>query len=350
MTRKLRELMRTRHRSAVAVLVWCVVAGAAGSAQDLKYGAPIPPVHRTMYERGLSFLVAEQKRDGSWDRGVGVTGICVMALLASGEDPNFGAYSVPVRSGVRALLDAQRERTGLIGSTMYEHGFAMLALADCYGAVDERLLRTSGKTARSIGESLELAVRCAVTSQEANPFKAWRYTPDTDDADTSVSGAVLMGLLGARNAGIAVPDSSIDGAVDYFLSQTLKSGQVNYSGEIAMGKSQARSSICALVLSIAKRTDAEEFEAVQRFLTKTWDEPPAMWTAYTEYYRSQALFQANYAQWRRWTRRNTEYLAEIQGDDGRISIPGASHGDAYSTGMALLSAGLNYCFLPIYER
>ena len=61
-----------------------------------------------------------------------------------------------------------------------------------------------------MGESLELAVRAALTSQKKNSLGAWRYTPDSRDADTSVSGAVLVGLLGARNAGIEVPDEAID--------------------------------------------------------------------------------------------------------------------------------------------
>ena len=125
---------------------------------------------------------------------------------------------------------------------------------------------------------------------------------------------------------------------------------VNYAGMGGMGDSHARSAICALVLSIAKRRDLETFKSVKEYVSRTWDQPARNHTAYTLYYRSQALFQVNYPLWRKWTRDNTEFLAELQADDGSIKIPGASHGDAFSTGMALLSAGLNYCFLPIYER
>ena len=274
-----------------------------------------------------------------------------MALLASGEDPNFGEYAEAVRGGVRAILRNQDGETGFIRTGMYEHGFAMLALADAYGAVNDRLLwKGEDEGGRTIGEALELAVRCAVTSQERNPFKAWQYSPDGATADTSAAGAVFMGLLGARNAGIAVPDEAIDGAVEYYVSMTLENGMVNYSGIGGMGDSYARSSICALVLAIAKRRDLEAFEAVREYVTKTWDMPSSMHPAYTEYYRSQALFQVNYPLWRRWTVENTELLADIQSEDGSILIPGAFHGPSYSTGMALLSAGLNYCLLPIYER
>ncbi len=68
----------------------------------------------------------------------------------------------------------------------------MLALAEAYGTVDDRDLWERGQTSasqRSIGAALELAVRCAVTSQKKNPYGGWRYAPDARDADTSVSGA-----------------------------------------------------------------------------------------------------------------------------------------------------------------
>ena len=124
-------------------------------AQDLKYGAPIPAVHRTLFEKGLEYLVKEQWSDGTWESNTGVTGICVMALLASGEDPNFGKYAAAIRSGTRAIIQQQSADTGFIRSGMYEHGFAMLTLADCYGAVDDRLLWKDQTTkGRSIGEAL----------------------------------------------------------------------------------------------------------------------------------------------------------------------------------------------------
>ena len=67
--------------------------------------------------------------------------------------------------------------------------------------MDERGLWPDGKAPRTIGQALELAVRGAVTSQKKNPLGAWRYSPDVRDADTSVSGAVFVGLLGGPERG-----------------------------------------------------------------------------------------------------------------------------------------------------
>ena len=64
---------------------------------------------------------------------------------------------------------------------------------------------------------------------------------------------------------------------------------------------------------------------------------------------AQALFQSDYDAWTRWNKENTRLILDSQATDGSIGN-GAGHGKAYSTGMMLLSAALNYCFLPIYER
>lgn len=320
-------------------------------AQDVRYGSPILPEHREMYERGLAFLLTTQSDNGAWENDCGITGICVMALIASGEDPNFGRYAEPVRNGVRYIIGRQNDRTGFIPSGMYQHGFAMLALADCYGAIDDRLLWQGKEKGRTIGEALELAVRCAVTSQEKNPFGAWRYQADGTDADTSVSGAVLMGLLGARNAGIAVPDTAIDKGLQYFANMTVKGGSVGYAGSMGLGDSNARSSICATCFAVAKRKDMETFAEVRDYVVDLQDGASSQWPCYFRYYVSQALFQSDYQAWQVWTRQNTRELVKVQNENGSLSLGmGGGGGISFQTGMLLLSSALDFTLLPVYER
>jgi len=59
--------------------------------------------------------------------------MALMVLLASGEDPNFGMYSNNVRRALKSIISAQNANTGILGSSMYHHGFAMLGLAEAYG-------------------------------------------------------------------------------------------------------------------------------------------------------------------------------------------------------------------------
>jgi hypothetical protein len=176
-------------------------AGAISQPPNTRIGEAVPRDVRELYEKGLQYLVKTQSENGDWpggQQGPGVTGLGLMVFLASGEDPNFGLYSNNVRRAVRSIISNQDANTGYFGNSMYHHGFAMLGLAEAYGAVDDRHVWPGGKKPRTIGAALELSVRAAITSQKKNPAGAWRYSPDSTDADTSVSGAVLVGLLSPR--------------------------------------------------------------------------------------------------------------------------------------------------------
>jgi hypothetical protein len=305
-----------------------------------------------MYDRGVQYLAKTQTDEGDWhggQQGPGITGMALMAFLASGEDPNFGLYSNHVRKAVRSIIRAQDARTGYIGNSMYNHGFAMLGLAEAYGSVDERSVwPASEQRVRSIGAALELAVRSAVTSQKKNSFGAWRYSPDSDDADTSVSGAVLVGLLAARNAGIDVPDESIDRAIAYYQSMTSNSGQVAYSGVGGGGESLARSSIASLVYSIARRKDLPQHKATLNYLKQHLEQfSSSPYLEYTFYYEAQALFQGDVEAWTNWNKLLVRHLKQQQQPDGSFQ---GQFGPEVATSLSLLALALNFRFLPIYER
>lgn len=316
----------------------------------LRFGGEVPPEVDTIYERGLAFLAKRQGTDGHWQdghNGAGQDGMCLMTFLASGEDPNFGKYAPNVRRAVRAIISSQDATTGYFPNSMYHHGFAMLALAEAYGAVDESRLWDDSLTGnrRSIAQSLDLAIRCAVTSAQKNPFGAWRYTPDATDADTSVAGAVLMGLLAARNAGMAVPDDTINKGVDYIRKSTAKNGFVAYSGGFGGGgESQARSSVATLVFAISKHKDWEEFMATLKHISGDLEHSENGHPEYYRYYAAQALFQGDYDSWQKWNKNTIRLFKDSQQPDGGFGS------GSYQTAMSLLALALNYRFLPIYER
>lgn len=312
---------------------------------------------REIYEKGLGWLIANQSENGAWESpsnpGPGVTGLSTMAFLAYGEDPNFGLHSVPVRKALQNLILQQDAETGYLGGSMYHHGFATLALAEAYGAVDDKQLwlDSSAPAAqrRSLGEALELAVRTSITSQDKNSVGGWRYGPNSTDADTSVSGAILVSLLAARNAGIEVPDKNIDKAISYFKSMTSKSGQVAYAGGLGgYDESQARVSIAALVYAISGQKELAEFKACVEFLKSRGSvKMGEHYAEYTSYYKAQALFQADTEAWEKWNKQLINELKQTQKSDGRFD---GSFGPQVATSMSLLSLALNFRFLPIYER
>ena len=370
------ESRRRQHSWWMACLwmayLWTAAALVAATAHAagplVRYGDPVPRDVREMYDAGLRYLLKSQDDSGAWkdgQAGPGVTGMAVMALLASGEDPNHGPYRVPIRKALRSMIVAQNAETGFLGSgqghdSMYQHGFGMLALAEAYGAVDDRMLWTEasagGQQGRPLGQALELATRCAVTSARNNPLGGWRYSADAKDADTSVSGAVLMGLLAARNAGIEVPDETIDKAIRYFTTMTGANGQLGYSGGPG-GGSDAVTSIGVLVYSIAQQKGLPQYGKSLAYLRgrSLAVEQGGMegYPTYTRYYRAQALFQGDVDVWEKWNAGLVKELKGMQAKDGSFAGfagRGGGFGGTVDTALALLSLAVNYKFLPVYER
>lgn len=328
-------------------------------------GTKVPPQVRALYRKGLKYLADKQKEDGSWPTSsgfgsetAGVCAICTLAFLSAGEDPNFGRYAPQIRRGVRHIIIAQHPKSGLFKGNTYDYGFAMLLLAEAYGAVDDNLLWSGVKDSskkRTIGEALELAVRAAIVPEKRERLihKSWYSTgssPAQGVPDTSVAGSVLMGLLAARNAGIEVPDATIDKAVAYFEFMTNDDGTVGYmtNPASAYGNSMARSAITTLVLAIGKRKNSESYLACRDYIVDNLEQDYDTHVYYGRYYMAQALFQSDYDSWKKWNRMLITKTTDDQNEDG--SLGKSSYGQNYSTGISLLSLALNFRILPVYER
>ena len=345
----------------VALMLLIAVAVQPTCAQDsaIRYGRGVPFAVRLLNDRGLAYLASTQQEDGAWsgkmNNGSAITGICVMAFMASGADSDFGPYAENIRRAVRRIILDQDPETGHITGgghgSMYHHGLAMLALSEAYGVVTERLLWQGSDVPvddrRTLGQALELAVRCALTAQKKNPFGAWRYSPESQDADTTVSGTVLMGLLGARNAGIEIPNEAIEKALSFFKLNTMRDGNVSYQPAQGHGDGMCRASIATLVYAVGKRKDLPEYKAAAAFIKQRMDQDVNQYPFYTRYYMAQALFHSDIEAWKAWNQRIAEKLQKMQQADGSIS---SAYGQAYGTGMSLLALALNYRLLPVYER
>lgn len=345
---------------AVLVLLSTLTVGpATGQDSAIRYGRGVPSAVRLINKRSLSYLATTQQEDGAWpganNNGSGITGICVMAFMASGGDPDFGPHAENIRRALQRIILDQDVQTGHIAGgghgSMYHHGLAMLALSEAYGVVNDHLLWQESdapvEVRRTVGQALELAVRCALTAQKKNSFGAWRYSPGSRDADTTVSGTVLMGLLGARNAGIEIPNEAVGKALNFFRLNTMRDGNVSYQPSQGHGEGICRASIATLVFAVAKRKDLPEYKAAASFIKTRMDQDVGQYPFYTRYYQAQALFHSDLEAWKTWNQRIVEKLQKMQQADGSISSP---YGPAYGTGMSVLALALNYRLLPVYER
>jgi prenyltransferase beta subunit len=291
-----------------------------------------------IYVKGLNFLAKTQLADGTWpDKPYGaepaVVALSIISMLAHGDEPNFGIYSAPIKKGLDYILKQMNKETGYIGRSMYNHGFSALALAESYGTVDDPRL----------GPALEKAVRLIINSQEKNSLGAWRYSPESADADTTVSGAQMVALFAARNAGIAVKEEAIQKGLRFFARCQTTEGGMGYTSNT--GPNGTRTAIACLVYSLAKEKNDPVYQSAWKFLQRAPQE--MSYREYNLYYTSQAFFQAGPQYWRDWNLKNIKSLTASQNADGSWD---GQFGTTFSTAGSLLSLALNYRYLPIYER
>ncbi len=322
----------------ICVAVWVGVCRAEAQGALAQVGPEVSAELDKMYVRGLQFLQKSQAPEGYWSdaqygREPAVVGLAVVSMLAHGDDPNSGPYNQAIKRGLNYVLSQMNKSTGYIGKSMYNHGFATLSLAEAYGAVSDPRL----------GPALEMAVKVIVSSQKKNPFGAWRYAPESTDADSTVSGAQMVALFAARNAGIGIPEEAIQKGLKYFLQCQTPEGGFGYTSNT--GPNGARAAIGCLVFALAREKNSAAFKSGFRYLQNAPNQN--YYQQYYIYYASQAFFHAAPDSWQPWNRKNMETLAASQEADGSW---GGQFGSAFSTAASLLSVALNYRYLPIYER
>ena len=211
-------------------------------------------------DRGLAYLNARANHRGSFGTGgytgnVAVTSLAALAFMAHGDMPNRGPYGRIVTNALKFILSQENRDGGHPGflhnpqasphGPMYGHGFATLFLAEASGMVHAAALR------KELDDKLHLAVKLILNSQ--NPDGGWRYTPESRDADISVTICQIMALRAARNAGIFVPKSKVDKCVEYVKScQDRNRGYFRYmkqggGGGGAQGFARTAAGVCASV-------------------------------------------------------------------------------------------------------
>ncbi len=311
-------------------IAFTVLVGAAQGQQVYTGSAGVVAAEvDKMYLSGLQFLQRTQSEAGNWPdqpRGTepALTALAVVSILAHGDDPNFGPYAKTVHRGLDYIIKQMDATTGYIGPSMYNHGFSTLALAESYGAVDDPRL----------GTALQKAVRLIVSSQEQHARHAWRYSPEAKDADTTVSGAQMVALLAARNAGIPVPQHTIQNGLDFFVSCQTGDGGIGYISPVA--PNATRTAIGCLVLALAKEKNSAAFKAAFNFLKNA--PADSQYPQYFLYYASQAFFHGSPEAWQNWNRENIKSLRGTQTPDGKWQT---QIGPTLPTAGSMLSLALN---------
>lgn len=334
-------------RGATAATENAVELALAWLARNQEANGRWEPSH---HQAGVERRVAGRDRFGAGAQAdTGMTGLALLAFLGAGHTHVDGQYRATVQRGLQYLLASQRSDGSLGGEAelyayMYCHAMAALALSEAYALTSEQQLRLA----------IERAVAFTVATQDP-AGGGWRYRP-RDPGDTSQLGWQLMALHSARLAGISVPDVSLTRAKQYL--QTVSSGQYGglagyRPGELSSPAMTAEAWACRLFLGELPNAPASR-EAGEYLIRRPPGEGEANF--YYWYYGTLAMYLSQCPHWAQWNRSLTQALLARQ----RKSSPhlgswdpsttwGGYGGRVYTTALATLCLEVYYRYLPFYQ-
>ena len=333
-------MKRTASFRALAVVVAaCVVPAPAICAAESNATAgtaELTPETERAIEKGLEWLIKTQNEDGSWGTyKTASTALGLMAFMVKGYFPERPPHGENLSKAVDFLLRQSQTQRGYMGTSMYEHGLATLALSEVWGMSNRAGIR----------EALKLAVDVILRAQ--NPQGGWRYNPAPTDADISVTVMQVVALASAKEAGIFVPDTTIQKAVAYVTScQHQQTGGFAY--QPGGGPGFARTAAGVMSLMMCGRRDSDAAKRGRDYLI---NQPQNVFESadgyyhYAHYYAIQAMYQAGDEYYQQWYPKIRDSLLKKQAAEG--NWPG---GHGIGTQMAILILGVPYRFLPIYQR
>jgi len=326
-------------------------------------------VNEAAIERALNYLLAQQQANGAITLGqhdTTMTALAVMALASTGVTPaQETEHGRAMRKALDFVLQADRRtREGYFGqadgSRMYGHGIITLMLSELNG------MGADAEQDQQIHEACQAGIDLILKAQrhpKQGPNRGgWRYTPDSNDADLSVSVWQLMALRSAKNDGMNVPSGAIEQAIDYLkrsctspLGPDGKPKREESGFHYTPGGSDIQFAMTAAGV-LAMQVCGQYESPLVEHATKWLQAHPPKWGEryffYGTYYYAQGMHQQGGATATEAERLVREVLLSRQNDDGGWTPEGEEGGGGriYATCMAVLSLSVNYHYLPIYQR
>jgi len=317
---------------------------------DKEITVRVTPEIRNLIQGGLKYLASKQRIDGSWSlkegrqgHPVAITGYALLAFMSAGNLPHEGEYAKNVAAGMQFLLDSAQPDGLFRGVSapqyMYNHGIATIALAELYGESHAPALRVK----------LQRAVDVILKAQ--NPAGGWRYTPQPNDADISVTVLQAVALRAAQDAGLSIPQEAITKAIGY-VNSCYDATKKGFSYQPGTGPAFARTAAAIYSLQVLGKYDDPHVKAGSEFLVAAKDR--AQWT-YGNYYAAPAQYMIGGDTWRAWYSFISELLVKTARHEGDMvywdtGVDPTTPGPVFSTAVFVHVLAMPYHLIPLYQR
>ena len=297
---------------------------------------------RELHVAGRDRLNAGVKADTA------VTGLSLLALLASGHTHKEGPYRENVRQGLEFLLAGQKPNGSLAGrathyAAMYCHAMAAFALSEAYAMTQDTRLE----------EPVRRAVAYTLAAQDPSGG-GWRYTP-SNPGDTSQFGWQLMALKSAELAGIPIPPENRRRMLHFLesVSSGRHQGLAAYRPAQPPSRSMTAEALTCRQFLGMPPASATGLEAGDYIIGHLPGEGRA--NLYYWYYATIGLYQLQGDHWQRWNDALRTTLVQSQRTAGPRAgswdpntVWGGYGGRAYSTALGALCLEVYYRYLPMY--
>jgi len=299
----------------------------------------------------LRYLAEKQQPNGSFvadqNHQAALSAYALMAFMAAGEVPGEGEFGSAVKKGEDFLLDCCRPDGYIAAPTgennMYGHGIATICLAEMYGESPNPALRPK----------LERAIKLIVSCQNAQG--GWRYPPKIGDADISVTVLQVVALRAAKNAGLDIPQSTIDRAVAYVKSCQDRFDPRGFDyqpGTLQAGF--ARTAAAIYSLQVCGLYDDPMVAAGSEFLVEKRDLSMQYFT-YGNFYAAPAEYMIGgkaWTDWYGWIHAELMDKVQTMGDTKYWNPfdPGTGVNTIYATSVYTMILAMPLHYVPLYQR
>ncbi|HEY1784065.1 MAG TPA: hypothetical protein VGG30_00905, partial [Pirellulales bacterium] len=290
----------------------------------------------------------QDRRDAGTQADTGLTGLTLLAFLASGHTHREGDHREQVRRGIDFLVSTQAADGNLGGQgTLYEkmycHAMATFALSECCAMSQDDRLRTP----------VQRAIDYTLRSQQPGGG-GWRYQP-REQGDMSQLGWQFMALKSAELAGIPIPTETRLGMLRFIGSVTSgkHQGLASYRpGHRTTRTMTAEALVCRQFLGLPRTSPACD-EAGDFLLAELPGQGKPNF--YYWYYGTLAMYQLQGDRWKQWNEALQNTLVGSQRSDGSLAgswdpdpVWGTCGGRAYSTALGTLCLEVYYRYLPFH--
>src|SRR5260221_2902594 len=163
-------------------------------------------------DRGLAWLAAQQKDNGSWSANVALDSLPLLAFLSAGHVPGDKEFHATLDRGLRFVLPQQGPDGSFTagGGMMYGHGITTLLLAELAG-----MSKQDAQVRAALEKAVTLILRSQAVEKSEIHAGGWRYQPNSADSDLSVTIWQVTALKAASDVGVAVPRQAMERAIPY---------------------------------------------------------------------------------------------------------------------------------------